>query len=149
MKRWLLFAVMFFCMAAMAEGFESRELSGYFGQDIIKAAQELGELNYESGEEFTDNYLSESFVLRGNEGVVTLIDLKPEDARDTLCGVQNGMSRDDVIALMDGCPLLWKYDEEIAWTIRTNETDELKNEILVVFFDESGKAAGAWYRVSG
>ena len=127
----------------------SRELSGFFGGDIAQAASEIGGLTFEAGEEYAENYAGDDIALRGNGGVVTLIDLRPENGNDTLCGIRNGMTREDAEVLMNGCPMMWRYDEEIAWLIRADAEDELKDEILVVFFDEDSKVAGAWYRVAG
>ena len=127
----------------------SRELSGFFGGDIVKGAEEIGGLTFEAGEEYAENYVGDSIALRGNGGVVTLIDLRPENADDSLCGIKNGMTREDAEVLMNGCPMMWRYDEEIAWLIRADAEDELKDEILVVFFDEDARVAGAWYRVAG
>ena len=36
-----------------------------------------------------------------------------------------------------------------GFTVRENSENELKNENLVVFFDEKGQVNGAWYRASG
>ena len=60
--------------------------------------------------------------------------MKDAPGSDSLCGVTVGMERKDVEALMTGCPMLWQYDEELAFTIRENAENELKNENLVVFF---------------
>lgn len=126
-----------------------RELTGYFGGDIARAAEEIGGMEFSAGEEFEANYDGVGVALHGNGGVVTFIDLRPEDVGDTLCGIDNGMSREDAQLLMNGCPMLWDYPEELAWTVREDPKDELNNETLVVFFDEDGKVCGAWYRTSG
>lgn len=126
-----------------------RELSGYFGQTIATAAAQIGGLTFEAGEEYAESYADDALALRGNGGVVTFIDLKPDNTTDTLCGIRNGMYRNEAQALMEGVPQMWDYPEELAWLIRDNAEDELKDEILVVFFDEDGKVSGAWYRISG
>lgn len=126
-----------------------RELAQYFGQDIAQAAEAVGGLTFEAGEEFSESYFSDHLALRGNGGVVTFIDLGPTDTEDQLLGVHNGMARSELQTILKDYTLLWDYPEELAWTIRADEADELKNEILVVFFDESGVVAGAWYRISG
>ena len=167
MKRWLLIALaLLLCAAGLAETAElpdlsqvidetettastGRELSGYFGQPIAQAAEQIGHLSFEVSEEYAENYVGDTFALRGNGGVVTFVDLKPENKLDTLCGIQNGMYRNEAQALMEGVPQIWDYPEELAWLIRDNAEDELKDEILVVFFDEEGRVSGAWYRVSG
>ena len=138
--------------AGLAEAAD-RELSVYYGQDIASAAETLGELTYSEGTEFKDNYVGDTLALRGNDGVVGCIELKPapegaEPGRETLCGVSVGMKREDVVALMDGTPMPWEYDEEIAWIVRADKENELNSEMLVVFFDEDGKVNGAWYRAS-
>ena len=126
-----------------------RELSGYFGQAIAGAAEQIGGLSFEAGEEYAESYTSAALALRGNGGVVTFIDLRPDDTADTLCGIKNGMYRNEAQAVMEGVPQMWDYPEELAWLIRDNAEDDLKDEILVVFFDEDGRVSGAWYRVSG
>lgn len=133
--------------AGLAEG-TGRELSAYYGQDIEKAAAELGGLTYAEGTEFKDNYVGDSLALRGNGGKVRLIELKDAPGGDTLCGVSVGMARKDVLALMEGSPMPWEYDEEIAWIVRADAENELDSEMLVVFFDEDGRVNGAWYRSS-
>ena len=153
MKRGLLIALMWMlCLSCAAKGlswFAERELSVYFGKPIAEAAQEIGGLTFESGEEYADNYTGDGLVLRGNGGTVTFIDLLPSNPTDTLCGIRDGMSRDEALTLMEGMPLMWDYPEELAWLIRADDADELKNEILVVFFDEEAHVCGAWYRVAG
>ena len=126
-----------------------RELSGYYGQDIAQAAEALGGLSYSAGEEYAENYVGEAFSLRGNDGKVTFIELRDYPGQDALCGVCIGMARGDVEALMAGCPMLWQYDEELAYTVREDAEDPLNSETLVVFFDEGGKVNGARYRSSG
>ena len=125
------------------------ELSGYFGGDIAAAAAEIGDMEFSAGEEYAENYMSDAVALHGDGGVVRFIDLREGDMGDTLCGVKNGMPRSEVEALMDGCPLMWTYDEEMAWLIRADAQDQLKDEILVVFYEEKGSVCGAWYRISG
>ena len=147
MKKLLLIIAVILCAACLAEA-AGRELSGYYGQDIAQAAEELGGLTYAAGEEYADNYQSDAVALRGNGGKVAVIELKDAPGGDSLCGVRVGMARRDVEALMDGCPQLWQYDEEIAYTVRADAKDELNNETLVVFFDELGLVNGAWYRAS-
>lgn len=142
----LLLAIML-CAACLAEG-AGRELSGYFGGDIAQAATELGGLTYEPGEEFADNYIGEMVALHGNDGKVCFIALRAENRADTLCGIKNGMKREDAQSLMNGCPQLWDYPEELAWIVRADAANELNDEILVVFFDENGIVNGAWYRNS-
>lgn len=149
MRRVLALALLaLLACAAMAES-AARELSGYYGQDIARAAEELGGLSFWAGDEYAENYEGETLSLRGNGGLVTDIELKAVPGGDSLCGVTVGMDRRDVEALMTGCPMLWQYDEELAFTVRENAEDELKNENLVVFFDEKGQVNGAWYRASG
>ena len=149
MKRWIALAVaLVMMMAAGLAETGSRELSGYFGKDIKQAAEELGGLTYSEGKEFQDNYVGETLALRG-DGTVRFIELKDAPGGDTLCGVSVGMARKDVAALMEGCPMPWEYDEEVAWIVRADEKDELESELLVVFFDEDEKVSGAWYRTSG
>lgn len=148
MKRWMALAVALVLMVtgfAMAEG---RELSGYYGKDIAEAAEALGGLVHEAGTEFKDNYLGDTLALRGNDGVVGFIELKDAPGGDSICGVSVGMARKDVLSLMEGCPMPWEYDEEVAWIVRADEKNELNSEMLVVFFDENGKVNGAWYRSS-
>lgn len=147
MKRWMaLLAALLLFATALAEG-EARELSGYFGKDIAQAAETLGGLNRSEGTEFKDNYASDALALRGSDGKVRLIELN--GGGDSLCGVTVGMARKDVLKLMEGCPMLWQYDEEVAWIVRADAQNELNSETLVVFFDEKGKVEGAWYRASG
>ena len=134
--------------AALAES-APRELSGYYGQDIARAAEEIGGLTFWAGEEYAQNYEGETLSLRGNGGLVADIELKDVPGGDCLCGVAVGMERRDVEALMADCPMLWQFDEELAFTMRENAENELKNETLVVFFDEKGQVNGAWYRASG
>lgn len=142
-------AVLFWAMPLCAAESEVRELSGYFGADIAETAEALGGLTYVPGEEFADNYDCDAFTLRGNGGVVTVIELKDFPSPDALCGVRVGMTRDEVLALMAGCPMLWEYDEEVAFTVRADDENALNNETLVVFFDDGGRVNGAWYRASG
>ena len=137
--------VLLLLAAAFAEG-SGRELSGYYGKDIAEAANELGGLTYSAGGEFDDNYVSDALALRGTGGKVTFIDLKA--GPDSLCGVSVGMTREDAQALMEGCPKLWEYDEEVAWITRADAQNELNSETLVAFFDEDGRVSGAWYRAS-
>lgn len=125
-----------------------RELSTFFGGDIAQAAQEIGGLEAAEGEEFQDNYIGAGIALHGNGGRLTFIDLLPEDEGDTLCGIGNGMSRADAMLLMNGCPLLWDYPEELAWIVRADEENQLNSETLVLFFNEDGVVSGAWYRTS-
>ena len=131
------------------EAAAGRELSGYYGGDIARAAEELGGLTFSAGEEYSENYEGPTLTLRGQGGRVTMIELKDAPGGDTLCGVSVGMARKDVQALMAGCPMPWEYDEEIAWIVRADEKNELNSELLVVFFDEDGRVNGAWYRTSG
>lgn len=147
MKKLLIIIAALLCVSCLAES-AGRELSGYYGKDIAQAAAEIGGLEYAAGEEYADNYLSDAVALRGNGGKVAVIELKNAPGGDSLCGVRVGMARKDVEALMDGCPQLWQYDEEIAYTVRADAQDELNNETLVVFFDELGLVDGAWYRAS-
>ena len=149
MKR-LMMIVMALVLAAtcLAEG-AGRELSGYYGKDIASAAKALGGLTYAEGAEFRDNYVSDALALRGNVGKVTCIELRDAKGGDSLCGVSVGMDRKSVKAFFEGFPMPWEYDEEIAWIVRADESDELNSEMLVVFFDGEGKVNGAWYRASG
>ena len=150
MKRWIALAaalMLALCAAATAE-VAPRELSGYYGGDIRKAAEEIGGLSYSAGAEFADNYESDALALRGNDGKVGLIELKGAPGGDTLCGVSVGMAREDVVKLMEGRPMPWEYAEEVAWIVRADAENELDSETLVVFFDENGKVNGAWYRSS-
>ena len=147
MKRWIALAIALLLMAtALAEG-ASRELTDYYGKDIAEAAQALGGLTYAEGKEFKDNYTSDALALRG-DGLVSCIELREASKDETLCGVSVGMTRKKVTSLMEGYPMPWEYDEEIAWIVRADEEDELNSETLVVFFDENGKVNGAWYRSS-
>lgn len=150
MKKYaaLVIALMLSLAAGRAEG-SGRELSGYYGQDIAAAAEALGGLDYSEGAEFRDNYVGDALSLRGDGGVVRCIELKDSPEGEALCGVSVGMARGDVLALMEGFPMPWEYDEEIAWIVRADEKDELNSETLVVFFDEDGRVNGAWYRASG
>ena len=146
MKRLLAIAVVLMLAAVgLAEG-AGRELSGYYGKDIAEAAKELGNLTYAEGTEFKDNYVGETLALRGSGGRVTCIELMGAPSGDSLCGITVGMKRADALALMDGCPMLWQYDEEVAWIVRADAKNELNSEKLVVFFDEEGRVSGAWYR---
>ena len=153
MKRsmaWVLALVLAGLMlaAGLAEG-GATELSGYFGKDIAQAAGEIGGLNHSSTDEFRDNYDNDQLALRGNGGKVGFIELKAASQGWSVCGVSVGMARADVQALMDGCPMLWEYDEELAYVVRTDSADATNNETLVVFFDEKGTVNGVWYRTSG
>lgn len=127
---------------------EGRELSAYYGGDIAEAAQALGGMTFESGEEFSESYLNDALALRGNDGKVTFIELRAGAGEETLCGVRRGMSREEVLALMEGRSMLWNYDEELAWIIHADPEDRLRDETLVVFFDEAGAVRGAWYRAA-
>lgn len=148
MKKWFVLAMALMLLAtAFAEGAD-RELSDYYGADIATAAEALGGLTYAEGTEFKDNYTSDALALRGAGGMVTCIELKEASQGYTLCGASVGMERKDVLALMEGKPMLWEYDEEIAWIVRADEENELNSETLVVFFDGDGKVSGAWYRTS-
>jgi len=144
--------------ACLAEA-GNRELSQWYGQDIRAAAEALGGLEYIEGTEFRDNYVGDTLALRGKDGKVDCIELKPapeaavpdltdDRVPDALCGVTVGMKREDVTALMEGMPMPWQYDEEIAWIVRADKENELNSEMLVVFFDEDGRVNGAWYRAS-
>lgn len=173
MKRWmamgLALALMLAC-AGLAEA-GSRELSDWYGRDIRQAAEALGGLTYSEGTEFKDNYVGDTLALRGRDGKVDLIellapaegsgataegsdataivpDITDDRVPDALCGVTIGMKREDVLALMEGMPMPWEYDEEIAWIVRADAQDELNSVMLVAFFDEAGKVCGAWYRAS-
>ena len=149
MKKLIMIVMaMMLAMSCLAEG-AGRELSGYYGKDIAAAAKELGGLTYAEGTEFRDNYVGDALALRGTDGKVTCIELMDAPSGDSLCGISVGMSRKDAEALMDGCPMLWQYDEEIAWIVRADSQNELNSETLVAFFDEDGKVNGAWYRASG
>lgn len=149
MKRFLTIAIMLMLAAVcLAEG-TGRELSGYYGKDIAEAAKALGGLTYAEGTEFRDNYVGDALALRGSDGKVTCIELRDAPSGDSLCGISVGMARKDAEALMDGCPMLWQYDEEVAWIVRADQKNELNSETLVVFFDENGRVNGAWYRASG
>ena len=123
-----------------------RELSAYYGKPIAEAAGEIGGLSFEAREEFSENYFNDGLALRGNGGQVSVIELRAEDTVDTLCGIRCGMTWQETRTLMEGCPLLWEYDEELAWLIRADAQDKLRDEILVVFFDEDARVRGAWYR---
>ena len=125
---------------------ETLELSEYFGGDIAAAAEAIGGLEYAAGEEFTDNYTGKEVVLRGQDGLVTCIELTEVPGAYTLCGVAAGMARDEVLALMESRPQLWIYDEEVAWTVVSDEENRLLDRVLTVFFDEDGRVSGAWYR---
>ena len=125
---------------------EGRELSGYYGGDIAQAAEELGGLTFSASEEYSENYDGPTLTLRGQNGRVTMIELKDAPGGDSLCGVTIGMPRAEVEALMAGCPMLWQYDEEVAFTIRADAENELNSETLVVFLSEEGRVNGAWYR---
>ena len=144
----LMAALALLCAVAAAET-AGRELSEYYGQDIVRAAEALGGLSFQAGDEFAQNYEDAALVLRGNGGKVTDIELKGVAGPDSLCGVTVGMARDDVKALMSACPMLWEYDEELAFLVREDTKDALNSETLVVFFDEDAKVNGAWYRASG
>jgi hypothetical protein len=147
MKRWIALAIALLLAAtAFAEG-AVRELSAYYGKDIAEAAEAIGGLTYAEGKEFKDNYTSDALALRG-DGSVVCIELREASKGDALCGVSVGMARKDVVSLMEGYPMPWEYDEEIAWIVRADENDELNSETLVVFFDEDGRVNGAWYRTS-
>ena len=143
----LMTALILLCAMATAET-ALRELSDYYGQDIAQAAAALGGLTFRAGDEFAENYEGDALVLRGNGGKVTDIELKGVAGPDSLCGVTVGMARDDVKALMSACPMLWEYDEELAYIVREDTKNELNSETLVVFFDEDAKVNGAWYRSS-
>ena len=150
MKRRLAMVVLLAIMAALGLArAEGRELSDYFGRDIVSAAKALGDLTYAEGTEFKDNYVNDALALRGNGGKVTCIELRNARSGDSLCGVSVGMDRKSVKAFFEGFPMPWEYDEEIAWIVRADESNELNSEMLVVFFDENGKVNGAWYRASG
>lgn len=144
----LICAAMLLCAVCAAES-EYRELSGWFGADIAEAAEALGGLTYTPGEEFADNYDCDAFTLRGNGGKVIVIELKDFPSQDALCGVHVGMARDEVLELTAGYPMLWEYDEEVAFTARADAENELNSETLVVFLDDGGRVNGAWYRSSG
>lgn len=161
MKKWiaLLLALVLMLSAACLAETGIRELSDWYGKDIREAAEALGGLEYAEGTEFRDNYVGDTLALRGKDGKVDCIelltptagavpDLTDDHVPDALCGVTVGMKRDDVIALMEGMPMPWQYDEEIAWIVRADKENELNSEMLVVFFDEDGKVNGAWYRAS-
>ena len=129
--------------AALAE---AAELSGYYGQDIAQAAEAIGGLTYEAGDEFKDNYTGDGLALRG-DGTVRLIDLTGGADRYALCGVTVGMKRDDALKGLAGYSQLWDYDEEAAFIIVADEADQLNSQTLVLFF-EDGAVSGAWYRSS-
>jgi hypothetical protein len=123
-----------------------RELSGYYGGDIARAAEELGGLTFSAGEEYSENYEGPTLTLRGQGGRVTMIELKDAPGGDSLCGVTIGMPRAEVETLMAGCPMLWQFDEEVAFTVRADAENALNSETLVVFLNEEGRVNGAWYR---
>ena len=135
-------------LAAAGAETAGRELSEYYGQDIAQAAEALGGLSFWAGDEFAENYECDTLALRGNGGKVADIELKAVPGPDSLCGVTVGMARSDVLALMNGHPLLWEYDEEVAYIVREDTQNELNSETLVVFFDEDAAVNGAWYRAS-
>ena len=147
-KALALICAMLLLAVCAAEG-QGRELSTLYGTDIAQAAETVGGLSYSKGGEYAENYVGEALSLRGNDGIVTFIELKDFPGQDALCGVTIGMARADVEALMAGCPMLWQYDEELAYTVREDVEDPLNSETLVVFFDEGGRVNGAWYRSSG
>lgn len=130
------------------EAADGHELSAYYGKDIALAAEALGGLTFSAGEEFRENYIGDAVALRGEDGVITYIELRDAPGDYTLCGISVGMAREDALALMEGYPKLWDYDEEVAWIVRADAQNELNDETLVVFFDEDGRVNGAWYRVS-
>jgi len=141
----LLAVVLMLSASALAEQ-AVRELSGYYDRDIAAAAAEIGELSYAAGDEFRDNYENDQMALRGRDGKVAVIELKAGIGPFTLCGVSAGMGRDEVKALFTGYPKLWEFAEEVGYTIVENKQDEIESLTLVVFFDESGRVDGAWYR---
>ena len=149
MKKALALICALLLLAVCAAEGPGRELADFYGTDITQAADALGGLSYSKGEEYADNYACEAFSLRGNGGKVTFIELKDYPGANVLCGIGIGMARSDVETLMAGCPMLWQYDEELAYTVREDAEDPLNSETLVVFFDEGGKVNGAWYRSSG
>lgn len=126
---------------------EAMELKDYFGQDIARAAEAIGGLTYASGEEYRDNYEGEDLSLRG-DGTVSLIDLRGGDDY-ALCGIAIGMKRDDVLQALKDYARMWEYDEEIAFNVLPDIDKPAASQILVVFFDESGRVSGAWYRAAG
>ena len=149
MKRWIAILLLVLSALAMARAETAgRELSEYYGKDIAQAAEALGGLTFSEGDEFEQNYVGDGLALRGDKGLVRLIELRDAPSGDTLCGVGVGMARKDVVKLMEGLPMPWSYDEEIAWIVRPDEQNELNSELLVVFFDENGRVNGAWYRAS-
>ena len=101
-RRGLMVLALMLAAHCLAEG-AGRELSGYFGREIAGAAAELGGLSFEAGEEFSENYMSDALALRGNGGVVKLIQLKSGATDDTLCGIKCGMTREEALTLMNGC----------------------------------------------
>ena len=148
MLKRLLIALLALLMLAWPALAETVELSNWYGQPIADAAEAIGGMAYTAGEEFTDNYDGDAVALRGNDGVVKVIELKAGGAGYSLCGVAAGMNHKEVKDLMNGCPILWEYDEEVAFLVKTDPTNELNDVMLVVFFDENFKVNGAWYRDS-
>jgi cobalt-precorrin-5B (C1)-methyltransferase len=119
---------------------------GNYGKDFLDAQ---GWSDLEVPVVKISNYVGDALALRGSDGKVTCIELRDAPSGDSLCGISVGMARKDAEALMDGCPMLWQYDEEAAWIVRADQKNELNSETLVVFFDENGRVNGAWYRASG
>ena len=146
LKRVLAMGLALALMLAGAALAETAELSDWYGKDIAQAAEAVGGLDFSAGEEFAENYEDERVALRGNDGKVSLIELKLEPSDWTLCGVSIGMTADEVKALMSGLPMMWEYDEEIAWMVQADISNDLNSVMLVVFFDEGGLVNGAWYR---
>ena len=134
-------------LLAQAALAEPAELSGWYGQDIAEAAEDIGGLTYAAGEEFKDNYSGEGIALRG-DGTVTLIDVEDDGTRYALCGVTVGMAHADAVALLAGYPVLWDLDEEAAFIIVPDPEEQVNSQTLVLFFDEAGKVGGMWYRSS-
>ena len=147
-KQMMALALALALCAAMPALAEVMELSDCYGESISEAAQRIGGLTYESGEEYAENYESDALALRGNGGKVELVELKAEPGEYSLCGVSVGMNRKAVLDLMADNPKLWEYEEEVAYIIQEDKDNLLNSLTLVVFFDEDFLVNGVWYRTS-
>ena len=144
MKRWVAAALMLMLLATGVAEEAARELSAYLGQDIEEAAKEIGALTLSTSDEFEVNYSDAGLSLHGNGGKVQFIELRNAAGECAIKGVSTGMTREAVDARLSGLPELWRYDEEVAYSVEQDG-----GHAMFVIFYENGTVSGAWYRADG